>query len=171
MIIGRLRVRSQSNCASDSRTAFLTTAWSVAPSLNVLASVLATRVSDLDHQGIALRADRDAAGDDLRFAHRPAGLTVDGDHHGGDTVLGKELTVPEHHVANVPDAQAIHIHHAVLDPLGDLGAVLVDLEAVAVVHDEDVLVVHADIDCQLRVRGQVSALAVDRHEERGLEPG
>ena len=162
MIIGLRRLRSHMSCESDSRTAFLMTWWSVAPSLAVFARVLARRARPSSSDGVLFGAEDDASHDEFGLAHRLAGLAVDGDDDGRDAVAREQLPVAQHDLPDLAHRQPVDVDDARLDVLGDARAVLVDLEAVAVVDHEDVFALDARGFGEASMRLEMARLAVDR---------
>ena len=168
MIIGRRWARSQSSCETDVAHGVLDDGLVG----GTLSGGLGERPHDqrlsIGQKRVSLGAEGEAPGDQLRLADRPPGLTVDDHDDGGDAVLGQQLPVAQDHVAHVAHAEPVDVDHAVLDALGDAGTLVVDLETVAVVEHEDVLAGYAHLFGQAGVRGEVTRLAVDGHEELRL---
>ena len=96
---------------------------------------------------------QEAARDQLGCGDRFAGLDAHGDHGDEDAVARELLALAQHDVLGAADLQAVDEHHAGRHLAGDGRALRVDLEHVAVVEDEDVVVGDADLRAPARRAG------------------
>ena len=104
---------------------------------------------------------------ELGRGDRVAGLGVHRHDRDEDAVAGQLLAVAQHEAFRVADLGAVDEHHAGRDLVDDLAVVGLELEHVAVLEDEDVLVGHARLAGQLGVLVLHAVLAVDRDQEPG----
>ena len=166
MMSGRLLVRrktsSESRCLMSSRMSFRPVTCSSPSSSMSSSSATATLVEDVLE---ALVVVQEAAGDELRRGDGVAGLGVDRHDGDEDAVGGQLLAVAQHDALGVAELEAVDEHHAGRYLVDDLAVVGVQLEHVAVLEDEDVLVGDARLARQLGVEVLHAVLAVDRDEE------
>ena len=103
----------------------------------------------LEHVLEALVVVQEAARHELRRRHRVAALGVDGDDGDEDAVAGQLLAVAKHEALGVAELEAVDEHHARGHLVDDLAVLGVELEDVAVLEDEDVLVADAGLTREL----------------------
>src|SRR5665647_1742200 len=107
---------------------------------------------------------QEAARHQFRRRHRVAVLGVDGDHGDEDAVAGQLLAVAKHETIGIAELEAVDEHHARGHLVDDLAVLGIQLEDVAVLEDEDVLLADAGLTGELGVEMLVPVLAVHRHE-------
>ena len=122
----------------------------------------------LVHHRLGVAHIDEAARNDARTRHDMTGLAV----YAGDgyyqTVLTEALAVAKHDASDVADAETVDKHSAAGHSAYIFYAVLIDLDTVAEVGDEDVLVGNTHRRGERRVLLQVLLLAVDGNEEARL---
>ena len=106
----------------------------------------------VEHLLEALVVVQEAARHQLRRRHRVAALGVDGDHGDEDAVAGQLLAVAKHEALGIAELEAVDEHHARGHLVDDLAVLGVDLEHVAVLEDEDVLVANAGLTRELGMK-------------------
>src|SRR5699024_10676690 len=92
------------------------------------------------HQALILTDVHKAPADQIRPGQHTAGLAVHGGHDDHQAVLRQVLAVPQHHIAHVAHAQAVHHDGAGGDRLSQLDLILGQDDVGAVLRDEDIVV-------------------------------
>ena len=103
-----------------------------------------------------------SAGYDLRSGHKVSGGTVDSSRDDDQSGLRELFAVAQYDVSNISDAKTIHKHIVGTDHLleGD-GFLLVQCQLIAIVHDEDMILLHSQFFRKLCVAHQVAVFAVE----------
>ena len=123
------------------------------------------------HQALVLAHIHEAPAYQIRSGKHLAGLAVHGGHDDDKAVLGEVLAVPQHHVAHIAHAKAVHHDGTSGHRLAQLHLVLREDNVGAVFRNEDVAGGNAQTCSSEGVLFQLLILAVHGQEVLGLGQG
>ena len=168
MMIGRSSDRSSLVCSYRNRpSASLTWVFSEAHSLTLssisLLNVSVTiRLASSSNPSDSAR--RRSPGDDVRSGQNLAFLLAERNHDDEDAVLGKQFAVSQHDIADVADTKSIDQHVARWHFAASTRVPVLNLDRVAVVHNENVVRIDSDRFRQHAMLAKHAIFSVNRDE-------
>ena len=165
--MGRLPASLWRNFCRTSCTWFLSSAASVTCRISPAVKRFDDPPLRFFGQLVKVAGVREAPEHHLRLPHDLPVLRAPRHHDHHQPVGGQVLPVAKHQVAQVAHGEAVHEDHARLHLSGDGRLIGQQLQDVAVLQQEDVLVRHPRRARQFGVKEEMPMLPVDGHEERG----